>query len=114
MPVGCRHCRWEGMSQVLGACHTMHCCNTVHGMVGVSKNMDSYEIRQPLGVAAGICPFNFPGECHPCEICVALITCHALYAYTLACAVMCPLWMLPIAIGTGNTFLLKPSEKVKQ
>jgi len=52
---------------------------------GVSKMMDSYEIRQPLGVCAGICPFNFP--------------------------VMCPLWMVPIAIASGNTFLLKPSEK---
>lgn len=52
---------------------------------GVSRNMDSYEIRQPLGVCAGITPFNFP--------------------------VMCPLWMIPMAITTGNTFLLKPSEK---
>jgi malonate-semialdehyde dehydrogenase (acetylating) / methylmalonate-semialdehyde dehydrogenase len=47
--------------------------------------MDSYEIRQPLGVCAGITPFNFP--------------------------IMCPLWMIPMAITTGNTFLLKPSEK---
>lgn len=52
---------------------------------GVSRNMDSYEIRQPLGVCGGIVPFNFP--------------------------VMCPLWMVPMAIATGNTFLLKPSEK---
>jgi len=51
----------------------------------VSKNMDSYEVRQPLGVCAGIAPFNFP--------------------------VMCPLWMMPMAIATGNTFILKPSEK---
>jgi len=47
--------------------------------------MDTYEIRQPLGVCAGIAPFNFPA--------------------------MCPLWMIPIAVATGNTFVLKPSEK---
>lgn len=52
---------------------------------GVSTNMDSYEIRQPIGVCAGITPFNFP--------------------------VMCPMWMVPVAIASGNTFLLKPSEK---
>jgi malonate-semialdehyde dehydrogenase (acetylating)/methylmalonate-semialdehyde dehydrogenase len=52
---------------------------------GVGRGMDSYEIRQPLGVCAGIAPFNFP--------------------------VMCPLWMVPIAVATGNTFLLKPSER---
>jgi len=52
---------------------------------GVSANMDSYEIRQPLGVCGGIVPFNFP--------------------------VMCPMWMVPVAVATGNTFVLKPSEK---
>lgn len=56
-----------------------------HHVSGVATNMDSYEIRQPLGVSAGIVPFNFP--------------------------VMCPLWMVPIALTTGNTFVLKPSEK---
>jgi malonate-semialdehyde dehydrogenase (acetylating)/methylmalonate-semialdehyde dehydrogenase len=51
----------------------------------VSSNVDSYSIRQPLGVVAGITPFNFP--------------------------VMVPMWMYPIAIAAGNTFILKPSEK---
>ncbi|CAK0781245.1 Methylmalonate-semialdehyde dehydrogenase [acylating], mitochondrial [Coccomyxa viridis] len=51
----------------------------------VSSGMDTYSIRQPLGVCAGICPFNFPA--------------------------MIPLWMFPIACTTGNTFVLKPSEK---
>jgi malonate-semialdehyde dehydrogenase (acetylating)/methylmalonate-semialdehyde dehydrogenase len=48
--------------------------------------MDSYTLRQPLGVCAGITPFNFPA--------------------------MVPLWMFPVAIACGNTFILKPSEKV--
>ena len=51
----------------------------------VSTRVDSYSIRQPLGVAAGITPFNFPA--------------------------MVPMWMFPIAIACGNAFLLKPSEK---
>jgi malonate-semialdehyde dehydrogenase (acetylating)/methylmalonate-semialdehyde dehydrogenase len=51
----------------------------------VSTGVDSYSLRQPLGVAAGITPFNFP--------------------------VMVPMWMFPIAIAAGNTFVLKPSEK---
>jgi malonate-semialdehyde dehydrogenase (acetylating)/methylmalonate-semialdehyde dehydrogenase len=51
----------------------------------VSSAVDTYTIRQPLGVAAGITPFNFPG--------------------------MVPMWMYPIAIACGNTFVLKPSEK---
>ena len=52
----------------------------------VGRDIDSYSVRQPLGVCAGITPFNFPA--------------------------MVPLWMAPIAIGAGNTFVLKPSEKV--
>ncbi len=51
----------------------------------VSTDVDSYSIRQPLGVVAGITPFNFPA--------------------------MVPMWMYPIAIACGNTFILKPSEK---
>jgi malonate-semialdehyde dehydrogenase (acetylating)/methylmalonate-semialdehyde dehydrogenase len=50
-----------------------------------SRGVDVYQIRQPLGVVAGITPFNFPG--------------------------MVPLWMLSNAIACGNTFVLKPSEK---
>ncbi len=51
----------------------------------VSTDVDSYSIRQPLGVVAGITPFNFPA--------------------------MVPMWMYPMAIACGNTFVLKPSEK---
>jgi malonate-semialdehyde dehydrogenase (acetylating)/methylmalonate-semialdehyde dehydrogenase len=51
----------------------------------VGPGLDSYSMRQPLGVAAGITPFNFP--------------------------VMVPLWMLAPAVACGNTFVLKPSEK---
>ncbi len=52
---------------------------------GVSSSVDSYSIRQPLGVVAGITPFNFPA--------------------------MVPMWMYPLAIACGNAFILKPSEK---
>jgi malonate-semialdehyde dehydrogenase (acetylating)/methylmalonate-semialdehyde dehydrogenase len=51
----------------------------------VSSGVDSYTFRQPLGVVAGITPFNFP--------------------------VMVPCWMHPVAIACGNTFVLKPSER---
>ncbi len=51
----------------------------------VSTGVDSYSIRQPVGVVAGITPFNFPA--------------------------MVPMWMFPLAIACGNTFVLKPSEK---
>jgi len=52
----------------------------------VAKNVDIYSYRKPLGVCAGVVPFNFPA--------------------------MCPLWMFPLGITCGNTFVLKPSEKV--
>ena len=51
----------------------------------VGTNVDSWSTRQPLGVCAGITPFNFPA--------------------------MVPMWMFPVAIACGNTFVLKPSEK---
>ena len=51
----------------------------------VGPGIDSWTVRQPLGVSAGITPFNFPA--------------------------MVPLWMIPIAIACGNSFILKPSEK---
>ena len=51
----------------------------------VSTDIDAFSFRQPLGVCAGITPFNFP--------------------------VMVPMWMHPMAIATGNTFVLKPSER---
>jgi len=52
----------------------------------VGTAVDTHTLRQPVGVCAGITPFNFP--------------------------VMVPLWMFPVAIACGNTFVLKPSEKV--
>ena len=52
---------------------------------GAGPGIDVYSMRQPLGVAAGITPFNFPA--------------------------MIPMWMFGIAIAVGNTFILKPSEK---
>ena len=51
----------------------------------VSTGVDAYSVRQPLGVVAGITPFNFPA--------------------------MVPMWMYPLAVACGNTFVLKPSEK---
>ena len=65
-------------------------CGIPHLMKGgyseqVSSGVDVYQIRQPLGVAAGITPFNFPA--------------------------MVPMWMFATAIASGNTFILKPSEK---
>ena len=52
---------------------------------GVASGIDSYSFRQPLGVCVGITPFNFPA--------------------------MVPMWMFPVAIACGNTFVLKPSER---
>ncbi len=51
----------------------------------VGAEIDSWSLRQPLGVCAGVTPFNFPA--------------------------MVPLWMIPVALACGNTFVLKPSEK---
>ena len=51
----------------------------------VGTGIDSHTLKQPLGVCAGITPFNFP--------------------------VMVPMWMVPVALACGNTFVLKPSEK---
>ena len=52
---------------------------------GIAGGIDSYSFRQPLGVCVGITPFNFPA--------------------------MVPMWMFPVAIACGNTFVLKPSER---
>jgi len=51
----------------------------------VARGIDSWSVRQPLGVCAGITPFNFPA--------------------------MVPMWMFPMALACGNTFVLKPSER---
>jgi malonate-semialdehyde dehydrogenase (acetylating) / methylmalonate-semialdehyde dehydrogenase len=65
-------------------------CNISSQMMGemsenVARGIDTYSLIQPLGVCVGITPFNFPA--------------------------MIPLWMFPIAIACGNTFILKPSEQ---
>jgi malonate-semialdehyde dehydrogenase (acetylating) / methylmalonate-semialdehyde dehydrogenase len=65
-------------------------CNTATAMMGetlggLASNIDTYSYRQPLGVVAGVCPFNFPA--------------------------MIPLWMFPLALACGNTFVMKPSER---
>jgi len=67
-----------------------HACSAPSLLLGehltnVSKDMDTYSFRIPLGVTAGIAPFNFPA--------------------------MIPLWMFPLALVTGNTMVLKPSEQ---
>jgi malonate-semialdehyde dehydrogenase (acetylating) / methylmalonate-semialdehyde dehydrogenase len=65
-------------------------CGAAHLLKGeaseaVGTGVDSHSLRQPLGVAAGITPFNFPA--------------------------MVPMWMFPLALACGNSFILKPSEK---
>ncbi len=65
-------------------------CGLPHLMKGeiaenVSSDVDAWSLRQPVGVVAGITPFNFPA--------------------------MVPMWMFPVAIACGNTFVLKPSER---
>lgn len=65
-------------------------CSLVSSMMGetvenVARNIDTYSYKQPLGVCAGVCPFNFPA--------------------------MIPLWMFPVALTCGNTYVIKPSER---
>ena len=75
---------WRGIEVV------EHACNIASLMMGetvenVAGRIDTYSYTQPIGVCAGITPFNFPA--------------------------MIPLWMFPLAIACGNTFVLKPSEQ---
>ena len=75
---------WRGIEVV------EHACNIASLSMGeilenVARKIDCYSITQPLGVCVGITPFNFPA--------------------------MIPLWMFPMAIACGNTFVLKPSEQ---
>jgi malonate-semialdehyde dehydrogenase (acetylating)/methylmalonate-semialdehyde dehydrogenase len=68
-----------------------HCAAVPTIMMGetagnLAKNLDTYSYREPLGVTAGICPFNFPA--------------------------MIPLWMFPLSATCGNTTIVKPSERV--
>ena len=76
---------WRGIEVVEQACNvpSLLMGETVEN---VARDVDSYSITQPLGVCVGITPFNFPA--------------------------MIPLWMFPLAIACGNTFILKPSEQV--
>ncbi len=75
---------WRGIEVV------EHACSAANHLMGetvenVARKIDTYSMIQPLGVCAGITPFNFPA--------------------------MIPLWMFPLAIVSGNTFILKPSEQ---
>ena len=75
----------RGIEVVEFACGIPHLLKGEHSE-NVGTSVDCHTVRQPVGVCAGITPFNFP--------------------------VMVPLWMFPVAIACGNTFILKPSEKV--
>lgn len=74
----------RGLEVVEFACGIPHLVKGEHSM-NVGTGVDSYSEYAPLGVVAGITPFNFP--------------------------CMVPMWMFPIAIACGNTFILKPSER---
>ncbi|HEV2374263.1 MAG TPA: CoA-acylating methylmalonate-semialdehyde dehydrogenase [Streptosporangiaceae bacterium] len=74
----------RGLEVVEFACGLGHLLKGTYSE-NVSTNVDAYSLRQPLGVVAGVTPFNFPA--------------------------MVPMWMFPVAIACGNTFILKPSEK---
>jgi len=75
----------RGIEVVEFACGIPHLLKGEHSE-NVGTGVDCHTVRQGVGVCAGITPFNFP--------------------------VMVPLWMFPVAIACGNTFVLKPSEKV--
>lgn len=74
----------RGIEVVEFACGAPHLMKTAF-TDNIGGGIDNYNMRQALGVCAGITPFNFP--------------------------VMVPLWMIPMALATGNTFILKPSER---
>jgi len=74
----------RGMEVVEFACGIPHLIKGEHSE-NVGTHVDSWGLRQPVGVCVGITPFNFPA--------------------------MVPMWMFPVAIACGNTFVLKPSEK---
>ena len=75
----------RGIEVVDFACGIAHLCKG-ENLPQVADGIDGVTMREPIGVCVGITPFNFPA--------------------------MVPLWMFPIAIACGNTFILKPSEKV--
>ncbi|MBD2793921.1 CoA-acylating methylmalonate-semialdehyde dehydrogenase [Xenorhabdus szentirmaii] len=74
----------RGLEVVEFACGIPHLQKGEHS-ANVGSGVDSHSLMQPLGVCVGITPFNFPA--------------------------MVPMWMFPLALATGNTFVLKPSEK---
>jgi malonate-semialdehyde dehydrogenase (acetylating)/methylmalonate-semialdehyde dehydrogenase len=74
----------RGIEVVEFACGIPHLLKTSH-TDNIGGGIDNWNLRQPLGVVAGITPFNFP--------------------------VMVPMWMFPVALACGNTFVLKPSER---
>jgi malonate-semialdehyde dehydrogenase (acetylating) / methylmalonate-semialdehyde dehydrogenase len=74
----------RGLEVVEFACGMPHLIKGEYSE-NVGGGVDAYSVRQPLGVVAGITPFNFPA--------------------------MVPMWMFPIALACGNTFVLKPSER---
>ena len=74
----------RGLENIEFACGLAHLLKGEHSEQ-VARGVDVYSLRQPLGVVAGITPFNFPA--------------------------MVPLWMYPNAIACGNAFILKPSER---
>ncbi|MDA1017901.1 MAG: CoA-acylating methylmalonate-semialdehyde dehydrogenase [Planctomycetota bacterium] len=75
----------RGMEVVEFACNIPHLLKG-ESLPQVAEEIDGITTREPIGVCAGVTPFNFP--------------------------VMVPMWMFPLAIACGNTFILKPSEKV--
>ena len=74
----------RGLEVVEFACGIPHLIKGEYSE-NVGGGVDAYSVRQPLGVVAGITPFNFPA--------------------------MVPMWMFPVALACGNTFVLKPSER---
>jgi malonate-semialdehyde dehydrogenase (acetylating)/methylmalonate-semialdehyde dehydrogenase len=74
----------RGMEVAEFACGIPHLLKGEHNE-NTSSGIDAFSVRQPLGVCVGITPFNFPA--------------------------MVPMWMYPVAIACGNTFVLKPSER---
>lgn len=74
----------RGLEVVEFSCGIPHLLKGEHSL-NVGREIDSYSLMQPVGVCVGITPFNFP--------------------------VMVPLWMIPVALACGNSFILKPSEK---
>ncbi|MEZ8966010.1 CoA-acylating methylmalonate-semialdehyde dehydrogenase [Vibrio breoganii] len=74
----------RGLEVVEFSCGIPHLLKGEHSL-NVGREIDSYSMMQPVGVCVGITPFNFP--------------------------VMVPLWMIPVSLACGNSFILKPSEK---